>query len=59
MSNIHETAIIDPSAKIHSSVKIGPYSIVGSDVNLGPDCELDAHVVVKGPSNFSRGKRPH
>lgn len=33
MSNIHETAIIDPSAKIHSSVNIGPYSIVGPDVN--------------------------
>ena len=57
MSNIHETAIIDPSAKIHSSVKIGPYSIVGPDVNLGPDCELDAHVVVKGPSNFGSGNK--
>ena len=31
---IHQTAIIDPKAKLHSSVKIGPYSIVGPNVEI-------------------------
>jgi len=32
---IHETAIIDPKAKISTNVKIGPYSIIGANVEIG------------------------
>ena len=31
---IHNTAIIDPKAKISSNVKIGAYSIIGSNVEI-------------------------
>ena len=31
---IHQTALIDPKAKIHSSVKVGPYSVIGANVEI-------------------------
>jgi UDP-N-acetylglucosamine acyltransferase len=34
MSNIHPTAIIDPSAEISEGVEIGAYAIVGANVKL-------------------------
>ena len=32
---IHQTAIVDPKAKISSNVKIGPYTVIGSNVEIG------------------------
>ena len=34
---IHETAIIDPKAKISNNVKIGAYSVIGPNVEIGED----------------------
>ena len=46
---IHETAIIDRSARLAKNVEIGPYCIVGADVQLGAGCRLDSHVRLDGP----------
>lgn len=51
---IHETAIIDPSAKIASNVHIGPYSIIGADVEIGEGTRIGPHVVIKGPTRIGR-----
>ncbi len=55
MSNIHPTAIIDPTAEIGNNVTIGAYCHIGPHVKLGDDCVLHNHVVLEGPSQFGRG----
>jgi UDP-N-acetylglucosamine acyltransferase len=56
---IHEQAVVAPSAKIGRSVQIGPYAIVGEGVELGEGCVLHAHAVVQGPSKFGRNNVFH
>ena len=36
---IHESAIIDPSAKIADDVEIGAYSIIDKNVYISEDCD--------------------
>jgi UDP-N-acetylglucosamine acyltransferase len=52
MTNIHPTAVIDPSAKVPASCKIGPYCVIGANVEMGEECELVAHVVLQGPTKL-------
>ena len=49
---IHETAIIDPSAKIGNDVTIGPYSVIGPEVEIGDGCHIRSHVVIQGPTKL-------
>jgi UDP-N-acetylglucosamine acyltransferase len=57
MSNIHPTAIIDPSARIGAGVSIGAYSVIGSDVVIGDECWIGPHVVINGPTTIGRENR--
>lgn len=52
---IHETAIIDPKAKLGEGVSVGPYSIVGPEVTLGDNVTLHSHVVVEGDTTIGEG----
>jgi len=54
MSKIHPTAIIDETAVISNSALIGPYCVIGPEVNIGDMCELNSHVVIKGPTNIGK-----
>ena len=54
---IHATAIIDPSASIAENVSIGPYSIVGANVVIGAGCEIESHVVIKGPTKIGKNNK--
>jgi UDP-N-acetylglucosamine acyltransferase len=54
---IHETAIIDPAAKLGANVEVGAYSIIGADVEIGDDTVIGSHVVIKGPTRI--GKENH
>ncbi len=54
---IHSTAIIDPSAVIADDVSIGPYSIIGADVEIGSGCQIESHVVIKGPTKIGQNNR--
>jgi UDP-N-acetylglucosamine acyltransferase len=55
MSNIHPTAIIDPSAEIADGVSIGPYCCIGGNVRLGEGSILHSHVVIDGNSSLGAG----
>ena len=49
---IHNTATIDPKAKISSNVKIGPYCVVGPNVEIGDEVILQSHVHVLGKTKI-------
>ena len=51
---IHETAIIDASAKIGENVSIGPWTVIGPGVVIGDNCDIRSHVVIKGPTEIGR-----
>jgi UDP-N-acetylglucosamine acyltransferase len=55
MSEIHPTAIIDPSATIGEGTRIGPYCIIGSHVLLGERSHLHSHVTIMGPTEIGEG----
>lgn len=43
--SIHETAIINPKAKIHKSAHIGPYCIIG-DCEIEENVQLMSHITI-------------
>jgi UDP-N-acetylglucosamine acyltransferase len=57
MPQIHQTAIVEPAAKLAESVAIGPYCVVGPEVELGDGVELIAHVVVAGRTRIGARTR--
>lgn len=54
MSEIHQTAIISPSARLGAKVQIAAYAVVGDEVELGAGCILHHHAVVHGPTRLGR-----
>lgn len=54
---IHETAIVDPGARLHESVDVGPWSLIGPNVEIGEGTKIESHVVIKGPTKI--GARNH
>ena len=54
---IHETAIVDPDARLHDSVEVGPWTFIGSGVEIGEGTKIESHVVIKGPTKI--GARNH
>ncbi|MEO0951776.1 MAG: acyl-[acyl-carrier-protein]--UDP-N-acetylglucosamine O-acyltransferase, partial [Pseudomonadota bacterium] len=57
MASIHPTAIVDDGASIADDATIGPYAIIGPDVSVGSGTLIDAHVVVRGPTEIGRDNR--
>lgn len=54
-SNIHSTAIIDPSVNIGKNVTIGPYSVIGSGVVLEDGVEIMTHCHLEGQTRIGKG----
>jgi UDP-N-acetylglucosamine acyltransferase len=59
-NEIHQTAVVDPSAVLGNNVRIGPYCIIGPDVRigdetvLGPHCVVDGHTTIGSQNTFYR-----
>lgn len=51
-TDIHPTAVIDPSAIIGSACKIGPYAVIGAHVEIGEHCQIGAHAILEGPARI-------
>jgi UDP-3-O-[3-hydroxymyristoyl] glucosamine N-acyltransferase len=45
-TGIHQTAVIEPTAKIGSDVYIGAYAYIGENVVLGDKCSVYPHVYI-------------
>jgi len=54
---IHNTAIIDPSARIAKNVEIGPWTLIGPDVEIGEGTWVGPHVVIQGPTKIGRDNK--
>ena len=54
---IHNTAIIDPKAKIDKDVSIGAYSIIGPDVEIGSKTIIQPHVNIIGDTFIGKNNR--
>jgi UDP-N-acetylglucosamine acyltransferase len=57
MSNIHETALVDPGASIAADVEIGAFSIIGPNVTIGAGSRIGPHVVVTGRTTIGENTR--
>jgi UDP-N-acetylglucosamine acyltransferase len=47
MTKTHDTAIVDPTARIGEDVEIGPYCVIGPEVVIGDRTVLHNHVVIE------------
>lgn len=56
-TTIHETAIIDPKAKLADNVIVGPYTVIGPDVEIAEGSKIGPHAVLHGPTRI--GKENH
>jgi len=45
---IHETALIDPKAKIGKNVRVGSYTVIGPNVEIGDNTIIQSHVNISG-----------
>jgi UDP-N-acetylglucosamine acyltransferase len=54
---IHDSAIIDPGARLGQNVSVGAYSVIGADVEIGDDCWIGPHAVINGPCRIGRNNR--
>lgn len=46
MSDIHDTAVVDPGARLGAGVRIGPYAVIGDDVEIGSGTTIGPHAVI-------------
>jgi len=51
MTSIHPTAIIDRRAELAEGVKVGPYVVIEGRVRVGAGSIIEAHSVLRGPTN--------
>ena len=54
---IHNTAIIDPKARIHKNVNVGPYSIIGANVEIEENTEIQSHVSILGNTKIGKNNK--
>ena len=54
---IHNTAIIDPKAKIHNDVRVGPYSIICANVEIEENTQIQSHVSILGNTKIGKNNK--
>ena len=59
MAEIHETAVVDPGAKLGEGVRIGPYAVVAGDVEIGAGTSIGPHAVLHSHLRMGSGNRVH
>lgn len=58
-SEIHQTAVIDPTAELGEDVTIGPFTVIGKEAKIGDGSRLDAHVVIQDYTEMGTGNHIH
>jgi UDP-N-acetylglucosamine acyltransferase len=58
-TEIHSSAVIDPSAQLGVDVRIGPFVVVGAEAKIGDNTLLESHVVIKAFTELGVGNHVH
>uniref|UniRef100_A0A451BHM4 Acyl-[acyl-carrier-protein]--UDP-N-acetylglucosamine O-acyltransferase n=1 Tax=Candidatus Kentrum sp. SD TaxID=2126332 RepID=A0A451BHM4_9GAMM len=56
---IHESAIIDPTARLAPDVRVDPWSTIGADVEIGAGTWIGSHCVINGPTIIGKDNHIH
>jgi UDP-N-acetylglucosamine acyltransferase len=51
-TRIHDSAVIDSSARLGRGVSIGPHAVIGAGVEIGDRTRIDAGAVIQGPTRL-------
>lgn len=51
----HQTAIVDPAARIAVDVEVGPFAIIGPQVTIGEKTIVQSHVIIEGEVTIGSG----
>jgi UDP-N-acetylglucosamine acyltransferase len=54
VTEIHQQALVDPTAEIDEDVSIGPFSVIGPDVRIAAGTRIASHVVINGPTRIGK-----
>lgn len=54
---IHETAVIDPNAKLGKNVTVGPFTVIDRDVVIGDGTWISSHVSIVGHTTIGKNNR--
>jgi len=54
---IHETAIINPKARIGKNVQVGPYTVIGPNVEIGDNTIIQSHVNISGNTKIGSNNK--
>ena len=54
---IHNTALIDPKAKISSGVSIGAFTVIGPNVEIGENTIIQSHVSIIGNTKVGKNNK--
>lgn len=57
MTKIHPAAIIDSSAQLGKDVEVGPWAYIGPNVVIGDGSVINAHVLIKGPTEIGKNNK--
>lgn len=58
-AGIHETAVIDPTARLGDGVSVGPFSVIGAGVQIGAGSVIGAQVFVGRDTRIGQGALLH
>jgi UDP-N-acetylglucosamine acyltransferase len=61
VTQVHETAVVAPGARLADDVQIGPYAMVGDQVEIGAGTVVGSHAQIQGPTTIGQSNRifPH
>jgi len=57
MTNIHQTAIVAPTAKLGNNVSIGAYSIIEDNVNIGDNTEIRNYCLIGARTKIGKNNK--
>ncbi len=58
-SNIHPSAVIDPSAELGADVTVGPFTVIGAECKIGDGTFLESHVVIRDYTELGANNHVH
>lgn len=59
MAEIHETAVVDPGARLGAGVRVAPYAVISDDVVIGAGTAIGPHAVIHPHVRLGEENRVH